>query len=715
MPTLGIQEQQQRLQTNKFYANFFLGTQAQGTWTHPYSVAWSKGSGQTNSTGLAISHIERSQLGGGGSKTDSDAGEQEFIAAPVGIQSLVLSAAELGAGTTLTTDTLDQFSVNVNLLPQAGATPIITFPVVQGMAYVTGIYNDCTPLLQSGVGIVTLTYAGAVVDGKVYKYRAVLTDGFAWLIYITPDSSHYNEASFTLLSSGVLQGPSGFGGTIQVAKVPGNSRDAEPIYDQSAGVYPTAGSITGSIQGTIGSYGLSWAKAGLTDRTSLMYALPHHVQSFTYATSNGLTDVQLVTTTKGMATAVRADSWSLTESNLPISMGFAPWTPTLGEVRSVSSDATEAIVAAGVSELSQNISEQTNSGSLYYDGKALAKFAAVAYTLNDIAGNATLAQTGLQMLEQAFALHVNNELPFPLVYDTVYGGAVSESTYISGNIGDDFGNTLYNDHHFHYGYFVYTAAVIAYLDPTWLNDANRAWVNMLVRDYANSISDDPYFPASRSFDWFHGHSWAHGLAESADGKDQESSSEDTMASYAVKMWGKISGDTNMEARGNLMLAVQARSLQHYYLYTDDNDIEPSQILGNKVAGILFENKIDHTTYFGRNPEYIEGIHMLPISPCGALTRSPQFVQEEWDTYFAEGAISPASQVQGGWRGILMADRALIDPVDSYNFFSNISGTFQLSYLDGGASQTWYLAWAAALGGSPVKSNKQRREVWGESR
>lgn len=48
--------------TNKFYANFFLGSQMQATWTHPYSLSWSKGSGVTQSWGMGVSHIDANQL-----------------------------------------------------------------------------------------------------------------------------------------------------------------------------------------------------------------------------------------------------------------------------------------------------------------------------------------------------------------------------------------------------------------------------------------------------------------------------------------------------------------------------------------------------------------------------------------------------------------------------------------------------------------------------
>src|ERR1700712_1721424 len=106
-----------------------------------------------------------------------------------------------------------------------------------------------------------------------------------------------------------------------------------------------------------------------------------------------------------------------------------------------------------------------------------------------------------------------------------------------------------------------------------------------------------------------------------------------MHSYAIKMWGHVTKDANMEARGNLMLAITTRSLSKYYLYTSENTVQPQNFIGNRVAGILFENKCDHTTYFGTNIEYIQGIHMLPLLPSTKLTRPPKFVQEEWSTYF----------------------------------------------------------------------------------
>lgn len=86
--------------------------------------------------------------------------------------------------------------------------------------------------------------------------------------------------------------------------------------------------------------------------------------------------------------------------------------------------------------------------------------------------------------------------------------------------------------------------------------------------------------------------------------------------------------------------------------------------------------------------------MIPLNPFSTLTRTTNFVKEEWNTYFADNAIDPASKVVGGWKGILYANLAIIDPITSWKFFSQEN--FDPTWLDGGASLTWYLAYAAGM-------------------
>ena len=589
------------LSTNKFYANFFLGNQNQPAFTHPYSLQWSKGGFATRSWGLAISHIDANQYAQGDPNTAIPGSPIRYFIAPIGIQSVVFSAKELGSSTVLTTDTLEAMSINVNLKPSSSSSSSIRFPLVQGMGFVTAAYKSLQPMLESGVGF-REAVSVASPKGGVFKYRLTLQDGKVWLMYVMPDNGQDPKFS---LSSGALVGPTGWSGAIQVAKNPTSS---DSVYDTASGVYATTCTVSGSANGASGTYSLNFQKAGLsTGQKLLMFALPHHIQSFDSTTSSGKTSIILRTTTKGDATGVVADTWTLNESNLPVGMGFQPWSPSRGSASSYSSTAINAIINVASSEVKQDMGAQSNLDSMYYSGKALSKFATLIYTIRDIANQANVAAQGLAQLKTAFALFATNQQQFPLVYETAWKGLVSTASYVRNDPGVDFGNSYYNDHHFHYGYFVHAAAIVGYMDSTWLSQ-NKDWVNALVRDVSNPSKSDNYFPVSRSFDWYHGHSWAKGLFESGDSKDEESSSEDVMFAYALKMWGKTVGDSSMEARGNLMLSVLSRSLSNYFLMQSNNKVQPSNFIANKATGILFENKIDHTTYFGANFEYVEGIH-----------------------------------------------------------------------------------------------------------
>ncbi|KAJ5084702.1 hypothetical protein NUU61_009281 [Penicillium alfredii] len=682
------------IETNKFYAGLFLGSQTNASFTQPYSLAWSKGGGSLKSWGMAVSHVESHLLAYGPKNHKIPGDPVEYYINPVSLQHVILSATELDKSSILNTENAKAFSAQAVLRRSGGSSKKITFPVVQGMGYVTAVYDDLQPLIESGVFFRKVVSAGSPRKG-VFKYQVFLEDNTTWLLYATPANGQ--DPDLKLVSKANLRGPRGFSGTIQVAKNPAG-HSGEKFYDNSSGVYPVEGHISGSVSGDTGTYSLSWTKAGKDAHGTplIMFALPHHFQSFDHSTRGRATDIHLRSTTKGNTTAVIGEHWIMSEPHLPIDMGFAPWSPTHGNIQDLSAAAQKVILQVAPHELKQDMEGQTNLNSMYYSGKALSKFATLVYTVNQLGNNVELATEAFQELKKCFARFVNNQQQYPLAYDAVWKGVVSTAGY-KGDLNADFGNTAYNDHHFHYGYFIQAAAIIGALDPSWLT-ANKEWVNMLVRDAGNSVEDDPHFPFSRSFDWYNGHSWAKGLLESFDGKDEESTSEDTMFAYAVKMWGRTTGDSSMEARGNMMLGIMKRSLQSYFLMESDNIHQPSNFTANKVTGILFENKVDHTTYFGNNLEYIQGIHMLPLLPNSAYTRNQEFVKQEWNALFGPHASTPASKVVGGWKGVLYANLALINPKASWEFFA--SPHFDYSWIDGGASRTWYLAFAAGLGGAP---------------
>ena len=150
------------------------------------------------------------------------------------------------------------------------------------------------------------------------------------------------------------------------------------------------------------------------------------------------------------------------------------------------------------------------------------------------------------------------------------------------------------------------------------------WIEGLIRDANNPSPQDTHFPQFRYFDWFSGHSWSQvsrqctrescsidgtlqGLFESADGKDQESTSEEINFHYGLALWGSATRSSTTEGLGRLMLAIAKRTIQTYFLMASDNKVMPKEFIANKVTGIFFENKADYATWFGANPEFIHGI------------------------------------------------------------------------------------------------------------
>ncbi|KAM5346604.1 hypothetical protein ACJ41O_009609 [Fusarium nematophilum] len=673
------------ISTNKFYSNFFLGDQTNPVYTFPYTLSWSAGGGPAASWGMAISHIDASQRVFG---EVQDNGASKYYINPVGIQSMIISAKELGSNTVLTTDSLGPHYARAMLRKDSSSEPAITFPVAQGMVFTTAYFSGATPIIQSGVYFKSMTRVAKDPKTNVRKFNFVLEDGTTWRLYAYRTKG--DPLDLTVVNNGLARSSKPFYGFIQIAKDPKQSK-SEAVLDNGCGIYPTGMTVSGSAVGSKGTYTFTWTKAGHASGNLWMFALPHHLNSFDAKTRTNMRDYKLQTTTKGLGTAVGGLSWTMAEPSMPVNMGFAPWHTSLGN-RGLSTNAKNIIAPIAQLEVSQDMMAQSNLESMYFSGKALAKFGSIVYVINNLLGDKNLGQAGLNKLKQAFAVFGSNKQTYPLVYETAWGGVVSSASYKLNDANVDFGNTYYNDHHFHYGYHILAAAYIGSMDSTWLN-ANKAYVNTLVRDIANPSTQDKYYPLWRSFDWFHGHSWAHGLYPQWDGKNQESSSEDIMAAYAMKMWGTVIKDTNLVARANLQLAVMARSMGQYYYYSSDNVVQPSNFIGNKVAGILFENKIDHTTFFDPAIEAVQGIHMIPILPPSNLARTNKFVKEEWDTYFSNGRVD---KIDNAWKGIIYANYATIEPKKAWDFFR--SSSFNAKWIDGGASRTWYLAYAGALAG-----------------
>ncbi|QSL66570.1 hypothetical protein MERGE_000952 [Pneumocystis wakefieldiae] len=675
------------IQTNKFYSNFYLGSQSFPSFLDPYVLTWTHG----DYVGIGVAHTDDNQ------KVFEQSTPPKYFFNPLGIYSATFTAEELkNANFTLTS--LDQMSVNLIIKPNNSTEKKLEMPLVRGMAYITGIYKDLTPVFTSVVGFQHIEKKD--IDDH-YKFKATLYDGKKWLLYVFPEK----KSEFNFIIDGVtLKATNGtFNGYIQVAKIPINNDNAETILDASAGTYAKKILLSASVSNNTGNYSFTFETYDYKNNPLLHFAMPHHIVSFDNDTASRKTNLSLPSPTNGLMAAYTGKFWNMIEDDLPVNIDFFPYSPS-GKKPSYSQEALKAIENAAIDEVAQDFCSQLDPNSYYFSGKALSKFSLLCFSIKSVLKNETLAEKCLTKLKNCFMPFVKNNFNYKLVYDKTWSGIVTEQGFIRQKLSD-FGASFYNDHHFvsfnrflkilliflkHYGYLIFSAAIIGYLDKKWIEE-HKDWVIDLIRDVANPVGDS-YFPPFRYFDWFTGHSWSKGLFESGDGKDEESSSEDYNFYFAVKLFGYSINDTTIISRSNLMLAVMKRSLLSYFLYEPSNTVMPKVFLPNYVAGIKFMNKIDHSTYFSPRLECIQGIHMLPLTSISPYIRIPSFVKSEWD----DKLTSIVDTIEDGWKGILYANLAIVDPKKSYEFFSK---NFDKRFLDMGSSLTWYLVYSSTFANS----------------
>jgi endo-1,3(4)-beta-glucanase len=102
-------------------------------------------------------------------------------------------------------------------------------------------------------------------------------------------------------------------------------------------------------------------------------------------------------------------------------------------------------------------------------------------------------------------------------------------------------------------------------------------------------------------------------------------------------------------------------------------------------------------YFDSQRALMHGMHMVPIAPCSGYLRGRAFVKEEWDTVFSDGR-AVGEDVQGGWRGVVHGNLAMVDARTSWAFFRDgVDMFWDDGWIDGGATRAWYLVWAAGMG------------------
>ena len=231
------------------------------------------------------------------------------------------------------------------------------------------------------------------------------------------------------------------------------------------------------------------------------------------------------------------------------------------------------------------------------------------------------------LLEKYLTMWLGDDFGQSLVYDAQLGGILSKVG--TADINADFGNSRFNDHHFHYGYVLYASAILGRAKPEFISQYGPH-IDAIFYDVANNgnANDEIFFPFARHKSWFDGHSFASGLFPFADGKSQESSSEAVNCYYGAFLYSRVRwGDRKIVDYTRLLLATEITGAKTYWHMTPptNNTLATTtrsvlsvpytpEFQANFMVGNLGMTDVTSTTWFGTDNIFVHLINFMPVSP-----------------------------------------------------------------------------------------------------
>ncbi|XWS46437.1 hypothetical protein CRYUN_Cryun14cG0066600 [Craigia yunnanensis] len=630
------------LPTNSFFQNFTLKNGDQPEYIHPYLI-------KSADSSLSISY-------------PSHFHNSSFIY-QIFISDLTIFATDKTNSTSQKNHIISSYS-DLSLTIDFPSSNLRFF-LVRGSPFLTCSVTGNTPISISTIHAI-LSFSS---NSSLTRHTIKLNNNQIWVIY-TSSAISLNH-SLSLITSG------GFSGIIRIAVLPDSDPTYESILDQFSSCYPISGDAVLTKPFCL-EY--KWEKKGWGDL--LMLAHPLHLNLL----SSDDCDIKVLENFKyksidGELVGVVGDSWVLKPHQVSV---------TWHSIKGVKEESYPEIVTALFKDVEALNSSAITTTSSYFYGKLIARAARLVLIAEEVcflvvipAIRKFLKDTIEPWLDGTF-----NGNGF--LYDSKWGGIVTKQG--SADSGADFGFGVYNDHHYHIGYFLYAIAVLAKIDPAW-GRKYKPQAYSLVADFMNlGRQSNSNYPRLRCFDLYKLHSWAGGLTEFADGRNQESTSEAVNAYYSAALMGLAYGDIHLVATGSILAAMEIQAAQTWWHVKEgDNLYEEEFTRENRVVGVLWANKRDSGLWFAP-PDWREcrlGIQLLPILPISEVLFSDIGFTRELVTW-----TLPALGREGvgeGWKGFVYALEAIYDKESALEKIRNLNG------FDDGNSLTNLLWWVHSRG------------------
>lgn len=336
------------------------------------------------------------------------------------------------------------------------------------------------------------------------------------------------------------------------------------------------------------------------------------------------------------------------------------------EVKNISQEQQRSLIRTLTEDVK---STKFTAKDSYFAGKQLARAANLLDLAHQLEQD-TLANELEQKLTIAFADRLNNDYFY---YDTKLKG-------VAANVAA-FGSEDFNDHHFHYGYFIYAASILGRYDPEFIS-THGDYINLLAADISNYDPTDKNFPLRRNFDPYASHSWAAGLAPFADGNNQESSSEAIQTWNAVALWGDLTKNKDLSGSGRWLLAQETATATKAWRKVDTSDNNLKNYT-SPLTSLSFGGKRTYATFFSDEPNTKLAIQLLPLNPMMAV-----FEQDDANIAKQVNAATTNDNFNVALGDYILMYSALDDPARALKALAQQQNKF----IDDGNSRTYMNAW-----------------------